>query len=113
MLDRTVLRKKSDFDRIYSKGRSAGSRYVVVFVKPNGLDYNRTAFLASRKVGNSVRRNRARRLMKESYRLSKEEYGTGRDLVFIARSAITEAGCGEVMKSMRAAFARIGVIRKR
>ena len=68
MLKRNVLRKKTDFDSIYNRGKSVGDRYVVLFYKPNGLAYNRTGFLASKKVGNSVKRNRARRLMKESYR---------------------------------------------
>ena len=35
-------------------------RYVVVFYRKNNLPYTRKAFLASKKVGNSVRRNRAR-----------------------------------------------------
>ena len=68
MLKRNVLRKKTDFDSIYNRGKSVGDRYVVLFYKPNGLAYNRTGFLASKKVWNSVQRNRARRLMKESYR---------------------------------------------
>ena len=68
MLRPNVIRKKSDFDNIYKKGNSVGDRYIVLFWRKNHLAYNRTAFLASKKVGNSVKRNRARRLMKEGYR---------------------------------------------
>ena len=68
MLKKNVLRKNSDFSAIYKRGKSVGDRYVVLFYRPNGLSYNRTGFLASKKVGNSVKRNRAKRLMKESYR---------------------------------------------
>ena len=68
MLKKNVLRKNSEFSAVYNKGKSVGDRYVVLFYRPNGLPYNRTGFLASKKVGNSVVRNRAKRLMKESYR---------------------------------------------
>ena len=88
MLKKEVLRKKDDFDRIYKNGRSIGERYVVIFFQRNNLGYNRTAFLASKKVGNSVQRNRAKRLMKESFRLLQEEIKKGYDFIIIARKPI-------------------------
>ena len=108
MLRPNVLRKKADFDRLYKKGRSVGDKYVVVFCRANGLDFNRTGFLASKKVGNSVRRNRARRLMKESFREIAGDCGTGQDLVFIARNTINGVKCMDVTRSMRSALKRIG-----
>ena len=50
MLKNNVLRKNSDFNAIYKKGRSVGDRYLVLFLRENGLPYNRTGFLASKKV---------------------------------------------------------------
>ena len=107
MLKPEVLRKKSDFDALYKKGKSVGDRYVVVFCKKNGLDYNRTAFLASKKVGNSVARNRARRLMKESYRSVVSSFKLGYDILFIARNTITNTKCADVKKSIEAALKRL------
>ena len=69
MLRKDVLRKQEDFNRVYKKGKSVGDRYVVIFCLKNDLGYSRTSYLASKKVGNSVHRNRARRLMRESVRL--------------------------------------------
>ena len=112
MLRKNVLRKKSDFTGIYSKGRSVGDRYVVVFYRKNNLPYTRKAFLASKKVGNSVRRNRARRLMKESYRLTNMKVPEGYDLIFIARNTIVDAKCAEVRKSLESALRRTGVVKK-
>ena len=100
MLKRDILRRKEDFDLIYKKGRSVGERYIVLFYMKNGLSYNRIAFLASKKVGNSVKRNRAKRLMKESYRFLKDDIGNGYDIIFIARNTINGKKLRDVEKSM-------------
>ena len=113
MLKPNVLRKKKDFTAIYNKGRSIGERYVVLFVRKNDLDYNRTAFLASKKVGNSVSRNRARRLMKESYREFEQNLESGYDLIWIARNTICNLKCADVKKSMEAALKRSGIKRRK
>ena len=77
-----------------------GERYVVLFYRKNDLPYNRTAFLASKKVGNSVERNRAKRLMKESYRFLKDDIREGYDLIFIARNTINGKKQRDVERSM-------------
>ena len=112
MLKKNVLRRKSDFSTIYNKGKSVGDRYVVLFYRKNNLPYNRMAYLASKKVGNAVKRNRARRLMKESVRLSNMELPTGYDFIIIARNTITNAKCAEVKRSLESALRRTGVIKK-
>ena len=113
MLKKNVLRRKSDFSTIYNKGKSVGDRYVVLFYRKNNLSHNRVAFLASKKVGNSVKRNRARRLLKESFRLTNLKIPTGGyDFIIIARNTIVNAKCPEVKKSLESAFRRTGVIKK-
>jgi len=113
MLKKTVLRRKTDFSQIYNKGKSVGDRYVVLFYRKNNLPYNRMAFLASKKVGNSVKRNRARRLLKESLRLTNLKIPqSGYDFIIIARNTIVNAKCAEVKKSLESAFRRTGVIKK-
>lgn len=109
MLKKNVLRKKSDFSSIYNKGKSVGDRFVVLFYRQNHLPYNRTGFLASKKVGNSVKRNRARRLMKESYRTIKNNLPPGYDFIIIARNTISERKCADVEKSLKSAFRKAGV----
>jgi ribonuclease P protein component len=105
-----ILRYQKDFDRLYKKGRSFGEKYVVVFQIANGLQYTRKAFLASRKVGGAVARNRARRLMKESFRKIETGIVTGKDVLFVARSTISGAGCAEVEASMRKALKKCGLL---
>ena len=109
MLKKNVLRRKSDFSAIYNKGKSVGERYVVLFYKKNGLEYNRTAFLASKKVGKAVARNRARRLMKESVRQLDGHFPDGYDYIFIARNTINNSKCADVKKSIEAAMKKAGI----
>ena len=112
MLKKTVLRRKSDFERAYNKGKAVGERYIVLFIINNSLLYNRVAFLASKKVGNSVRRNRARRLMKESYREIKESIAEGYDIVFVARKNINDLKCQDVKRSMENAVKKTEAFRR-
>jgi len=107
-----ILRNQKDFTLIYKKGKSSGSRYVVVLYRQNGLTCNRLAFLASKKVGNSVRRNRARRLMKESFRLFSEIIPIGYDIIFIARNTINDRKCADVKESIETALKRAGLIKR-
>lgn len=113
MLKKDILRRKSDFSAMYKKGKSAGTRYIVIFCRKNKLSYNRIAFLASKKVGNSVTRNRARRLMRESYRQMKDTLAEGYDIIFIARNTIVDSKCADVKKSMEAASRKTGILKNR
>ena len=80
------LKKNDDFRSVYSLKNSVAGRYLVLYVKKNGLDINRLGISVSKKVGNSVARHRLRRLIKEAYRLNEERFHTGSDLVIVARA---------------------------
>ena len=104
-----IIRNQKDFDKLRKYGKSVGSKYVVLVYRRNNLDYTRRAFLASKKVGNAVTRNRARRLMKEAFRLYEGTVPAGYDFLFIARNTITDSKCADVKKSIEAAFKRTGL----
>lgn len=112
MLKKDILRKKEDFDAIYKKGKSAGERYIVILYRKNKLLYNRIAFLASKKVGNSVARNRARRLMREGYRVIKDDMVPGYDIIFVARNTINGKKAYDVTGSMKRAVKKTGLYSK-
>ena len=104
-----TLRRQSDFNRVYNRGKSVGSKFVVVLFNKNNLDYSRTAFVASKKVGNSVCRNRARRLMKAAYHNIQTKLASGYDIVFVARAGIAETNEVEVEKSIFGAVKAAGL----
>ena len=64
------LRGSKDFQKVYRQGKRYDGVLMTAFVLPNNLSHNRFGITASRKaVGNAVQRNRARRLLKETFRL--------------------------------------------
>ena len=93
-----TLRNQKDFNRVYKRGKSKGSRFVVVLYRRNNLDFTRTAFVSSKKVGNSVHRSRARRLMREAYRSIEGNVKSGYDIIFVARNTIKDSKEPEVEK---------------
>lgn len=109
MLRKDILRNQRDFNSVYKKGSSRGSRFVVVLYRKNHLRRTRIAFVASKKVGNSVMRNRARRLMRESYRLMDPKPGAGYDIIFVARKTINGQKMKDVQKSMFGALKGAGL----
>ena len=95
------LKKSSQFSQVYKKGKSDVTKFMVMYYLENGLDHNRIGFIASKKVGNSVVRNRSKRLMKEAFRLNSDNLKKGYDIIFIARVKIGTAVYSEAEKSVK------------
>ncbi|MHB8054547.1 MAG: ribonuclease P protein component [Candidatus Aminicenantales bacterium] len=88
---RERIRKKSEFSALYKKGRSYRSRYFTIVFLPNVLGYPRMSAVSSRRVGNAVRRNRARRRARELFRRNKDLIKTPMDMLFITRADFVDA----------------------
>ena len=106
-----TLRNQSDFSRVYNRGKSKGSRYAVILYRRNGLKYTRTAFVASKKVGNSVNRNRSRRLMRAAYKAVEQNVKSGYDIIFVARATIIGSKEPEVEKQLKKTLESAGILK--
>ena len=105
-----TLRKQSDFARIYKQGKSKSSRFAVILYRRNGLRSTRTAFVSSKKVGNSVERNRSRRLMRAAYRNLEPNIKSGYDIIFVARAAIIGCKEPEVERQLKKTLESAGIL---
>ncbi len=99
---RGTLKKNSDFRRLYAKGKSAVTPYMVVYTRPNRLGENRLGYTVSVKLGHAVVRNRVRRRLREIYRLNAPQLRQGHDIVIVARSRAV----GSEYRKLNAAFLR-------
>ncbi len=94
------LKKNSDFQKVYSAGRSYANRYLVMFILENGTGCNRIGISVSRKVGNSVVRHRLKRLIKEVYRIHEGMFHCGYDIIVIARVTAKEISYRETESAL-------------
>jgi len=81
------LHYNSDFTRAYTRGKSYVHAYTVLYVNKNRVGYTRVGITASKKIGNAVARNRARRVLRAALYQTLPENVGGYDLVFVARGA--------------------------
>ena len=88
MIDK--LKRSRDFTTIYNKSRKVYTRYAIVFVSENKNNMQRFGFVASKKTGNAVQRNRIKRLFREFVKENGQNLKKNSDYVFVGKSILKE-----------------------
>jgi ribonuclease P protein component len=81
------IRKKRDYLAVYQQGTRSYSSHFTLIAHPNPSGTGRLGITVSKKVGNAVKRNRIKRLLREFFRLHKEQFPPAQDVVIMARWA--------------------------
>lgn len=90
MLFTLTLNRNADFQRLYRQGAFCSLGSALLYVMPNRLPYNRLGITAGKKVGNAVKRNRAKRIIRAAYSACEPDAPIGLDLVIVARAGLPE-----------------------
>lgn len=83
------------FRRLYATQGYANS-YMVLYARRNRLGVNRVGITTGKKLGHAVVRNRARRRLREAYRLQEAAFQPGWDIVVVARHRCVDAPFAEL-----------------
>ena len=106
------LRNNKEFQMVYNEGKSKANKYLVLYYRKNDLEYNRLGISVSKKVGNSVSRNRIKRLIKENYRLLEKDIKENNSLVILWKKSVDkeEADFYKIKEDMKQIFEKAEII---
>lgn len=93
MQRRNRLSRSRDFDAVYRSGRSASTRFLVLYWFPRedgDGDEPRLGLAVPKSVGNAVVRNRVKRQLRETWSELADRARPGHDYVLVARPPLAE-----------------------
>ncbi len=109
--------------KAYARGKKFVGRFVVVYIipdyaasrlakaNPEKEKINRVGITVTKKLGTAVIRNRAKRVIREGYRLAdnKAKVKRGFLIVIVARGGIVNAKSTDIERDLSAAFKKLGM----
>ncbi|QTD53701.1 ribonuclease P protein component [Sulfidibacter corallicola] len=98
-LKRNHLRKSSEFQKVFQRGRKVVTYTLIFRVLPNDLPESRIGLTVSRKVGKATKRNLIKRRVREAFRERKALFPQGFDIVISPRRGILERSFQDYQKS--------------
>jgi len=94
------VRKRADFDRVFREGgRMADGQVFMRFIR-NGTQVTRLGVAVPARFGKAAKRNRARRLLKEAFRLHKHDFPPGLDVILLPGRGWSDPALHELEESL-------------
>lgn len=104
---RRRLTSPAEFDRVFKRGTRLPGRLFLLVYAANQERHDRLGLAVGRRVGGAVERNRAKRLLRESFRRASRAARGGYDLVVVAHPEIAGRRQAEVDRELRERLQRI------
>ena len=108
----STLKMNYEFHRLYQKGKSAATPFLVVYARKGKRPGNRVGFTVSTKLGKAVKRNRVRRRLREIVRLNGARLVPGYDMVIVARSRAVDCEYRRLEEAYLKACRKLGLLRE-
>lgn len=83
-----TLKKNYEFKYVLSKGNYYRGKYLTIYVKKNNHNKNVIGIAVNTKFGKAVKRNHAKRLIRENYILIKNDLKQGNNIIFLLNKEI-------------------------
>jgi len=99
MKDSFSIKLSREFHRAYKKGGHKGGRFLVVYAVRNNRGKSRLGITVGKKFGNSVQRNRFKRLVRESFRSVKGLINGSYDIIVTAKASERNALAGRKLRA--------------
>lgn len=100
-----------EFRRIYNRGKSFVSPTVVLYALKNRCGHSRAGITASKKIGNAVKRNRARRVIREATHTLWPQIVQGYDIILVARGKTPYVKSTDIEKNLARLLKQAGLLR--
>ncbi|MEE1049809.1 MAG: ribonuclease P protein component, partial [Clostridia bacterium] len=97
------LCRNYEFQRLYRRGKSAVRPTLVMYAIDTKGDKIRLGITAGKKIGGAVCRNRAKRRIRELFRITQDELKCGKDICIVARGRILDVTYEKLVKDFRSA----------
>ena len=107
----SALKLNHIFRRLYATPAQANS-CLVLYARRNRTDGNRVGITVGKKLGHAVVRNRARRRIREVYRLNEAKFQPGWDIVVVARSKSVTADFATLTAAFLSLAEKAGVLQE-
>lgn len=105
-----ALKENKDFRRLYYRGKSEAASCLVTYVMKNNFSQTRVGITSGKKIGNAVKRNRARRLIRAAFSEYEGRLNGCYDIVFVARTRTALVKMQDVQKQMEEQLRKLGVL---
>ena len=97
------------FRRLYSTAGQANG-YLVLYARRNRTGTNRIGITVGKKLGHAVVRNRARRRIREVYRLNEQKFQPGWDIVVVARTRCVSTDFASLTEAFLSLAEKAGIL---
>ena len=105
------LKGSENFKRVLKQGKFASSKNIAIYIKKNNLDNNYLGICVSKKHGNSVKRNKLKRWVREIYHSLEIELNKGYNIIILYKKNIdTNNICYfEIKEEINDLFSKLGL----
>ena len=104
------LHRDREFKKIFKHGRRANHPAILIYLyeRPDKTETKRLGLVVSRKLGIAVKRNRAKRRLREIFRLNKHLMKPGIDIIFLPRQPIVRLPFNDIKETVLGLLKKLG-----